>query len=114
MIVNNDEKIVIDNLENVDTKSFNFSIKNFDDKNINSIELFYQIEITGLNENINYQLWNLTDDEVLELDNYKSEYFILGFEKREVKYSLIVDFLNSNIEDDTNINIKINTKFKNK
>lgn len=95
----------------MESEIYNFTIKNYEDSRINSIYFFYQFEVIGIDDNISFQLWNISENEMIELKDGKTDFFSIGFDKEEIKYCIIVDLLNSNIEDNKNINIKINTKF---
>lgn len=113
LVVESDEKTIINDLENIDSKMYNFKIKNYDDIFVNTIQLYYQLEVVGVSENISYELWDTSQHERITLVDGKSEYFKLGFKKKEVNYRLIIDFFNSEINENSNINIKINTRLKN-
>lgn len=113
LILEHDEKIVIDNLETIDSESYNFNIKNYTENNVNSIKFYYQFEFLGVDANTIYEFWNLSENKKIEVINNKTKYFSVPFNKKQIKYSLIVDVLNSDIKTNTNIKLKINTKFNN-
>ncbi len=110
-ILETDEKKIVEYSDNINSEIYRFSIKNYKENKINSITMYYQFEILGLDENIKYQVWDISKNKNVEIKDGKSSFFCLGIDKKENKYCIIVDLLNSKINKNLNIDLKINTKF---
>lgn len=106
--IEKDEKIQINNItENL--IEYKFSIKNYNEKEVNKVNMFYRIEIinTFQNENILLELYDENLNEKIELIENKTEYIKLPKEKIDSKYKLIL-----NLKDEKNLNGKINIKIE--
>ena len=112
MEVNYEEMKIIKNITENKSEEFKFTIQNYKDNLVNSVNFFYQIEILGADENINVKLFNCNNNEYVNLNDYKTAYYELGLEKKEIKYVVYLDLQNSLIKKSKKIGIKINTKFK--
>lgn len=106
-----DNKKIIEDLENVSKSEYLFTIKNYNETEINQIELYYQFEIIGIDDNINFELKNLTTNEIIKFENNVSPKIKIGLKKEEYKYCLSINFDESNIEINKKINLKVNTYF---
>ena len=106
--IQKDEKIQINKItENI--IEYRFCIKNYDEKEVNKVNMFYRIEIinTFQNENILVELYDENLNEKIELIENKTEYIKLPKEKIDSKYKLIL-----NLKDEKNLNGKINIKIE--
>ena len=106
--IESDEKIQINNItENI--IEYKFSIKNYDDTEINKVNMLYSIEIinTFNNENIYYELFDENTNEKIELLENKTDYIKLPIEKFDSKYKLIL-----NLNNEKKLNGKINIKIE--
>ena len=107
-----DEKKIIKSLDGVDSEEFFFSVKNWDEKYTNSMNYYYKFEINFEESDINYQIWNLEKNERVNFSNNESELLYMDLNKKEVKYKLVVDLINSHIPKSTNINVKVSVIYK--
>lgn len=106
--IEKDEKIQINNItENL--IEYKFSIKNYNEQEVNKVNMFYRIEIinTFTNENILFELYDENLNKKIELIENKTEYIKLPKEKFDSKYKLIL-----NLNDEKNLNGKINIKIE--
>ncbi len=107
-----DEKKIIKSLDVVDSEEFYFSVKNWDDKYTSSMDYYYEFQINFDDSDINYQVWNLEKNERVNFSNNKSDLLYMDLIKKEVRYKLVVDFLNSHISSSTNITLKVSVIYK--
>lgn len=106
--IEKDEKIQVNNItENV--IEYGFYIKNYNEKEVNKVNMFYRIEIinTFTNKNIIFELYDENLNKKIELVGNKTEYIKLPIEKFDGKYKLIL-----NLNDEKNLNGKINIKIE--
>ena len=106
--IENDEKIQINNIvENI--IEYKFSIKNYNEEEVNEVNMFYRIEIisTFINENISIKLFDENLNKTIELIENKTEYIKLPIEKFDSKYKIIL-----NLNDEKILNGKINIKIE--
>ena len=111
-IVESDVKKIITPLDSNDIEEFYFSVKNYDEKNISSMSYGYYIKLNFGNSDVKYEVFNVTEDKKVGFKDRKSELQYMGFDKREVEYKLVIDLINSNINETTNIDMSINTVFE--
>ncbi len=108
-VIESDETVVVETFNENKIKDYKFSIKNFDDNRVNQIEMLYYFELQGIPENINYQLLNLTTNEIVKFNNGISDKFVLGLEKKITEYCFSLEVLENDIQNNTKINLKIIT-----
>ena len=111
-IVESDEKKIVTPLASNDIEEFYFSVKNYDEKNISSMSYGYYINLNFGNSDVKYEVFNITEDKKVGFKDRKSELQYMDFDKREVEYKLVIDLINSNINETTNIDMSINTVFE--
>lgn len=99
--------IVIENFENVTKEIYNFRIKNFNEDKTNQIELFYYFQVYGIDEDIEFQLSNLTTNEIIKFKNSVSSKFSFGLEVESIEYSFEINVSDNIPKDNTKINLKI-------
>ena len=106
--IEEDEKIQINNITE-NTIEYRFSIKNYNENEVNKVNMFYKIEIinTFTNENILVELYDENLNEKIELIKNKTEYIKLPKEKFDSKYKLIL-----NLNNEKKLNGKINIKIE--
>lgn len=104
------DSVKINNVNN--TGFYEFSIKNFNSKNISEIDLWYTIEIiSNIEEDVEFELYE--GEEQVALQNLKTEQIlIMGNDKIEKSYKLKIiyniDKVNFNII--KNVQIKIHSE----
>ncbi|MGN1298524.1 MAG: hypothetical protein ACI4UE_00855 [Candidatus Scatovivens sp.] len=106
--IENDEKIQLNNVtENI--IEYKFSIKNYNEKEINKVNMLYRIELinTFNNQNIFFELFDENTNKKIELIENKTEYIKFPIEKGNSKYKLIL-----NLNDEKILNGKINIKIE--
>ena len=106
--IEEDEKIQINNITE-NTIEYRFSIKNYNENEVNKVNMVYRIEIinTFTNENIIFELYDENFNKKIELVGNKTEYIRLPIEKFESKYKLIL-----NLNNEKNLNGKINIEIE--
>ena len=107
-----DEKKIVTSIDGSYSQEFYFSVKNWDENYISSMDYYYEIKINFEESDINYQVWNLDKNEMLDFNNNKSKLLYMDLTKKEVKYKLVVDLLNSTIPKSTSINLNIAIVYK--
>ena len=107
-----DEKKIVTSIDGSYSEEFYFSVKNWDENYISSMDYYYEIKINFEESDINYQVWNLDKNEMLDFNNNKSKLLYMDLTKQEVKYKLVVDLLNSTIPKSTSINLNIAIVYK--
>lgn len=105
--IGSSEENVIEDFNNLEIEEFSFNIKNFNEIECSSIESTYYFEISGIEENIKYYLYDITENKEIKFENNKSENFKLGLNKNNKDYCLKIDFLESDIKENCEIILKI-------
>lgn len=109
LVIESDETVVVENFNENKIKDYKFVIKNFDDTRVNQTEMHYYFELQGIHDNINYKLLNLTTNEIVKFNNGISDKFVLGLERKITEYCFSLEVLESDIQNNTKINLKILT-----
>ena len=76
------------------------------------MDYYYEIQINFGDSDVNYQVWDLNKNEIVNFNNNKSDLLYMNLTKQEVKYKLVVDILNSNIPKSTDVYLNISTIYK--
>lgn len=109
-----EQKLIINN--NQENKVYNLAVKNYDeDEQITQVELEYYIEIISKkNEDINFKIYK--EEKELNINNNKTEKFLLTKENKQQDNYKIEILLNKKISEDIlqNIEIKVYSEQKNK
>ena len=109
-----EQKLIINN--NQENKVYNLAVKNYDEnEQITQVELEYYIEIISKkNEDINFKIYK--EEKELNINNNKTEKFLLTKENKQQDNYKIEILLNKKISEDIlqNIEIKVYSEQKNK
>ena len=109
-----EQKLIINN--NQGNKVYNLAVKNYDEnEQITQVELEYYIEIISKkNDNINFKLYK--EEKELNINNNKTEKFLLTKENKQRDNYKIEILLNKKISEDIlqNVEIKVYSEQKNK
>lgn len=109
-----EQKLIINN--NQENKVYNLAVKNYDEnEQITQIELEYYIEIISpKNDDINFKIY--TEEKELNINNNKTEKFLLTKENKQRDNYKIEILLNKKISEDIlqNVEIKVYSEQKNK
>lgn len=109
-----EQKLIINN--NQENKVYNLAVKNYDEnEQITQVELEYYIEIiTKKNDDINFKIYK--EEKELNINNNKTEKFLLTKENKQQDNYKIEILLNKKISEDIlqNIEIKVYSEQKNK
>ena len=109
-----EQKLIINN--NQGNKVYNLAVKNYDEnEQITQIELEYYIEIISpKNDNINLKIYK--EEKELNINNNKTEKFLLTKENKQQDNYKIEILLNKKISEDIlqNVEIKVYSEQKNK
>lgn len=109
-----EQKLIINN--NQGNKVYNLAVKNYDEnEQITQVELEYYIEIISKkNEDINFKIYK--EEKELNINNNKTEKFLLTKENKQQDNYKIEILLNKKISEDIlqNIEIKVYSEQKNK
>lgn len=109
-----EQKLIINN--NQGNKVYNLAVKNYDEnEQITQVELEYYIEIISKkNDNINFKIYK--EEKELNINNNKTEKFLLTNENKQRDNYKIEILLNKKISEDIlqNIEIKVYSEQKNK
>ena len=106
--IQKDEKNQINNItENL--IEYKFSIKNYNEQEVNKVNMFYRIEIinTFINENILFEVYDENTNEKIKLIENKTEYMKFPIEKYDKIYKLVL-----NLNDEKSLNGEINIKIE--
>ena len=109
-----EQKLIINN--NQGNKVYNLAVKNYDEnEQITQVELEYYIEIISKkNDNINFKIYK--EEKELNINNKKTENFLLTKENKQRDNYKIEILLNKKISEDIlqNVEIKVYSEQKNK
>lgn len=109
-----EQKLIINN--NQENKVYNLAVKNYDEnEQITQVELEYYIEIISKkNDDINFKIYK--EEKELNINNNKTEKFLLTKENKQRDNYKIEILLNKKISEDIlqNIEIKVYSEQKNK
>lgn len=109
-----EQKLIINN--NQENKVYNLAVKNYDEnEQITQVELEYYIEIISKkNDNINFKIYK--EEKELNINNNKTEKFLLTKENKQRDNYKIEILLNKKISEDIlqNVKIKVYSEQKNK
>lgn len=109
-----EQKLIINN--NQENKVYNLAVKNYDEnEQITQVELEYYIEIISKkNEDINFKIYK--EEKELNINNNKTEKFLLTKENKQRDNYKIEILLNKKISEDIlqNVEIKVYSEQKNK
>ncbi len=109
-----EQKLIINN--NQGNKVYNIAVKNYDEnEQITQVELEYYIEIISKkNDNINFKIYK--EEKELNINNNKTEKFLLTKENKQRDNYKIEILLNKKISEDIlqNVEIKVYSEQKNK
>ena len=109
-----EQKLIINN--NQGNKVYNLAVKNYDEnEQITQVELEYYIEIISKkNDNINFKIYK--EEKELNINNNKTEKFLLTKENKQRDNYKIEILLNKKISEDIlqNVKIKVYSEHKNK
>lgn len=109
-----EQKLIINN--NQENKVYNLAVKNYDEnEQITQVELKYYIEIISKkNDDINFKIYK--EEKELNINNNKTEKFLLTKENKQQDNYKIEILLNKKISEDIlqNIEIKVYSEQKNK
>ena len=109
-----EQKLIINN--NQGNKVYNLAVKNYDENaQITQVELEYYIEIISKkNDNINFKIYK--EEKELNINNNKTEKFLLTKENKQRDNYKIEILLNKKISEDIlqNVKIKVYSEQKNK
>ena len=109
-----EQKLIINN--NQGNKVYNLAVKNYDEnEQITQVELEYYIEIISpKNDNINLKIYK--EEKELNINNNKTEKFLLTKENKQQDNYKIEILLNKKISEDIlqNVEIKVYSEQKNK
>lgn len=109
-----EQKLIINN--NQGNKVYNLAVKNYDEnEQITQVELEYYIEIISKkNDNINFKIYK--EEKELNINNNKTEKFLLTKENKQRDNYKIEILLNKKISEDIlqNVEIKVYSEQKNK
>ena len=109
-----EQKLIINNTQ--ENKVYNLAVKNYDEnEQITQIELEYYIEIISpKNDNINLKIYK--EEKELNINNNKTEKFLLTKENKQQDNYKIEILLNKKISEDIlqNVEIKVYSEQKNK
>lgn len=109
-----EQKLIINN--NQGNKVYNLAVKNYDEnEQITQVELEYYIEIISKkNDNINFKIYK--EEKELNINNNKTEKFLLTKENKQRDNYKIEILLNKKISEEIlqNVEIKVYSEQKNK
>ena len=109
-----EQKLIINN--NQENKVYNLAVKNYDEnEQITQVELEYYIEIISKkNDDINFKIYK--EKKELNINNNKTEKFLLTKENKQQDNYKIEILLNKKISEDIlqNVEIKVYSEQKNK
>ena len=109
-----EQKLIINN--NQGNKVYNIAVKNYDEnEQITQVELEYYIEIISKkNDDINFKIYK--EEKELNINNNKTEKFLLTKENKQRDNYKIEILLNKKISEDIlqNVEIKVYSEQKNK
>ena len=109
-----EQKLIINN--NQENKAYNLAVKNYDEnEQITQVELEYYIEIISKkNDDINFKIYK--EEKELNINNNKTEKFLLTKENKQRDNYKIEILLNKKISEDIlqNVEIKVYSEQKNK
>ena len=109
-----EQKLIINN--NQENKVYNLAVKNYDEnEQITQVELEYYIEIISKkNDDINFKIYK--EEKELNINNNKTEKFLLTKENKQQDNYKIEILLNKKISEDIlqNVEIKVYSEQKNK
>ena len=109
-----EQKLIINN--NQENKVYNLAVKNYDEnEQITQVELEYYIEIISKkNDDINFKIYK--EEKELNINNNKTEKFLLTKENKQRDNYKIEILLNKKISEDIlqNVEIKVYSEQKNK
>lgn len=109
-----EQKLIINN--NQENKVYNLAVKNYDEnEQITQVELEYYIEIISKkNDDINFKIYK--EEKELNINNNKTEKFLLTKENKQQDNYKIEILLNKKISEDIlqNVKIKVYSEQKNK
>lgn len=109
-----EQKLIINN--NQENKVYNLAVKNYDEnEQITQVELEYYIEIISKkNDDINFKIYK--EEKELNINNNKTEKFLLTKENKQRDNYKIEILLNKKISEDIlqNVKIKVYSEQKNK
>lgn len=109
-----EQKLIINN--NQENKVYNLAVKNYDEnEQITQVELEYYIEIISKkNDDINFKIYK--EKKELNINNNKTEKFLLTKENKQRDNYKIEILLNKKISEDIlqNVEIKVYSEQKNK
>lgn len=109
-----EQKLIINN--NQKNKVYNLAVKNYDEnEQITQVELEYYIEIISKkNDDINFKIYK--EEKELNINNNKTEKFLLTKENKQQDNYKIEILLNKKISEDIlqNVEIKVYSEQKNK
>ena len=109
-----EQKLIINN--NQENKVYNIAVKNYDEnEQITQVELEYYIEIISKkNDDINFKIYK--EEKELNINNNKTEKFLLTKENKQQDNYKIEILLNKKISEDIlqNVEIKVYSEQKNK
>lgn len=109
-----EQKLIINN--NQENKVYNLAVKNYDEnEQITQVELEYYIEIISKkNDDINFKIYK--EEKELNINNNKTEKFVLTKENKQQDNYKIEILLNKKISEDIlqNVEIKVYSEQKNK
>lgn len=107
-----EQKLIINN--NQENKVYNLAVKNYDEnEQITQVELEYYIEIiTKKNDDINFKIYK--EEKELNINNNKTEKFLLTKENKQQDNYKIEILLNKKISEDIlqNVEIKVYSEQK--
>lgn len=108
-----EQKLIINN--NQENKVYNLAVKNYDEnEQITQVELEYYIEIISKkNDDINFKIYK--EEKELNINNNKTEKFLLTKENKQRDHYKIEILLNKKISEDIlqNVEIKVYSEQKN-
>lgn len=109
-----EQKLIINNHQ--ENKVYNLAVKNYDEnEQITQVELEYYIEIISKkNDDINFKIYK--EEKELNINNNKTEKFLLTKENKQQDNYKIEILLNKKISEDIlqNVEIKVYSEQKNK
>lgn len=109
-----EQKLIINN--NQENKVYNLAVKNYDEnEQITQVELEYYIEIISKeNDDINFKIYK--EEKELNINNNKTEKFLLTKENKQQDNYKIEILLNKKISEDIlqNVEIKVYSEQRNK
>ena len=109
-----EQKLIINNTQ--ENKVYNLAVKNYDEnEQITQVELEYYIEIISKkNDDINFKIYK--EEKELNINNNKTEKFLLTKENKQQDNYKIEILLNKKISEDIlqNVEIKVYSEQKNK